>query len=171
MNEARHGEGSLQYRKLNYSHLDVAAVKYATTYGPATAAAASGSFSGSGSDSSGSSSSGGSHCGSHSGSSSGSSVSMSASATWALVMDRAVGNCLEQQPAFLASTWLHALLVPGDGPAQAAWLASVYVASRAAYPLLFWCGHPWLQLSTCPGYWVIWYQLYRVVVATAAARL
>ena len=148
VNEISSGKGSLNHSKLNYANSDVAAVKYATTYGPGD--------------------------------------------TWALVMDRTVGNFLEQQGPFLASTWLHALLVPG-GSARAAQLSAVYVASRALYPLLFWCGHPWLQFSTCPGYWcvhspftprlycslyaititssldcrIIWFQLYRVVASTA----
>ena len=155
MNEARQGKGSLNYSKLSYASPEVASIKYATSYGPTT-----GSASGNSSPSSSTSiekKTGGVN-------------SASSSATWALIMDRTVGNCLEQQPAFLASTWLHALLVPNDGPSQAAMCATIYVVSRLLYPWLFWCGHPWLQFSTCPGYWVIWYQLYRVVTTCSAAR-
>jgi len=84
----------------------------------------------------------------------------------ALVMDRTVGNFLEQQAPFLAATWLHAALVPG-GTSRAAAFGAAYVASRAAYPFLFYAGHPWLQLATVPGYLAIWCQLGLVVAATA----
>ena len=73
----------------------------------------------------------------------------------ALVMDRTVGNMLEQQPAFLVSTWLHAIIVPG-GSRAAALVGFVYILSRVLYPALFWIGHPWLQISTVPGYLSIW---------------
>jgi uncharacterized MAPEG superfamily protein len=84
----------------------------------------------------------------------------------ALIMERTVGNFLEQQAPFLAATWLHAVLVPG-GAQRAAACGVVYVASRALYPALFYVGHPWLQLATVPGYVVIWGQLALVVAATA----
>lgn len=74
------------------------------------------------------------------------------------MLDRTVGNTLEQAIPFLTATWLHAALVPG-GAGTSALLAWGYVLSRAAYPLCFWFGHPYLQLATCPGYWIIWYQL------------
>lgn len=154
VNEARQGKGSLDYTKLSYASPEVASIKYATNYGQVKAAEPGSSTRSS----------------SSSEKKTDSPNVVSSSATWALIMDRTVGNCLEQQSAFLASTWLHALLVPNNGPAQAATCATIYVVSRALYPWLFWCGHPWLQVSTCPGYWVIWYQLYRVVSASAIAR-
>ena len=91
------------------------------------------------------------------------------SGTLALVMDRTVANYVEQMGPFVTSTWLHALLVTG-GPQAAARLGCIYIVSRIAYPICFYVGHPWLQISTVPGYMVIWYQLYLVVCALAAAR-
>jgi len=87
----------------------------------------------------------------------------------ALVMDRSVANFLEQQGAFLCSTWLHAVLVPG-GAQRAAYVGTVYIVSRSIYPFFFHIGHPWLQIATVPGYVSIWYQLFLVIMATANAR-
>jgi len=139
------GQGGLGFASLKYASPDVAAIKYGgakayhraamgklTTGKPVTAA----------------------------GKSSEAAAAAAKVGTLALVMDRSVGNCLEQQGAFLASTWLHALLVPEGGPEKAARIAWLYVASRAAYPAFFYIGHPWLQLATVPGYVCIWYQLY-----------
>ena len=92
----------------------------------------------------------------------------STSRTLALVMDRSVANFVEQMGPFLASTWLHALLVP-DGPSAAARLGCLYIVSRAVYPIFFYIGHPWLQISTVPGYLCIAYQLYAAMCATRTA--
>lgn len=72
-----------------------------------------------------------------------------------LILDRSVGNTLEQQGPFLLATWLHAVLVPNGAP-MAASLGWAYVLSRVLYPALFWAGHPWLQVSTMTGYLIIW---------------
>jgi hypothetical protein len=84
----------------------------------------------------------------------------------ALVMDRTVGNFVEQMGPFLATSWMHALLVPG-GATRAAQLGAIYVLSRLVYPIFFYIGHPWLQIATVPGYLSIWYQLYSVCVGLA----
>ena len=83
----------------------------------------------------------------------------------ALIADRTVGNTLEQMGPFLCSTWIHALLVPG-GAARAALLGWVYIASRVVYPICFYIGHPWLQLSTVPGYLTVFVQLGLIAAAT-----
>lgn len=117
------GKGSLKYETLRYASLEVAAIKYGSTYsGPG--------------------------------------------GTFALVMDRSVGNFLEQQCAFITSLWLQAILVPG-GCRQSTILGSIYIISRLMYPVMFYVGHPWLQLATVPGYVIIWYQLARSVWAVA----
>ena len=82
----------------------------------------------------------------------------------ALVADRAVGNTLEQAIPFLVASWLHAVFVPA-GAALSAKLAYMYILSRFIYPLCFYCGHPYLLLSTVPGYLIIFYQLLTVAVA------
>lgn len=75
-----------------------------------------------------------------------------------LTADRTVGNTLEQAPPFLLGLWLHAVLVEG-GPTRAFWMAWIYMCSRVVYPVCFYVGHPWLQVSTVPGYCVIMIQL------------
>lgn len=84
----------------------------------------------------------------------------------ALVADRTAGNLLEQLIPFLAATWLRALLVPGAaaGSGRLAW---GWLASRMAYPLCFYWGHPLLQLSTQPGYLIVWGQLADLAVNAA----
>jgi len=76
----------------------------------------------------------------------------------ALAADRTAGNLNEQLAPFLAATWLRALLVPGAAPSSSR-LCCAYLLSRIAYPLAFYAGHPLLQLSTQPGYLIVWGQL------------
>lgn len=82
----------------------------------------------------------------------------------AVVADRTAGNLLEQLTPFLAATWIRALLVPGAAD-SAGRLTYVYLVSRMAYPAAFYAGHPILQLSTQPGYVIVWGQLADVVLA------
>jgi hypothetical protein len=82
----------------------------------------------------------------------------------ALVADRTAGNLLEQLSPFLASTWLRAVLVPGAA-ASSGRLAWAYLLSRMAYPFAFYAGHPLLQVSTQPGYVIIWGQLADLAVS------
>ena len=86
-------------------------------------------------------------------------------AMMSLIVDRAVGNYLEQMGPFLCSSWLHATFSPG-GIDRAAALGGVYVVSRMIYPLMFYIGHPWLQISTYPGYVVIWANIFYAFTAT-----
>jgi len=83
----------------------------------------------------------------------------------ALVADRTVGNLLEQLVPFLVATWMRALVVP-DAAASAGRLTWIYLLSRLAYPLAFHVGHPLLQLSTQPGYLIVWGQLADVAMQT-----
>ena len=81
----------------------------------------------------------------------------------ALAADRTAGNLTEQLTPFLAATWLRAVLVPGAA-SSAGRLTWAYLMSRMAYPLAFYAGHPLLQLSTQPGYLIVWVQLADLVV-------
>ena len=81
-----------------------------------------------------------------------------------LVADRTVGNLMEQLLPLLCATWLRAVLVPGAAE-SAGRLAWAYLVSRIAYPLAFYAGHPLLQLSTQPGYLIVWGQLVDLVVS------
>ena len=76
----------------------------------------------------------------------------------ALTAYRTAGNLSEQLVPFLASAWLRALLVPGAA-ASSGRLCYAYLVSRMVYPFAFYAGHPLLQLSTQPGYLVVWGQL------------
>ena len=76
----------------------------------------------------------------------------------ALTADRTAGNLSEQLVPFLASAWLRALLVPGAA-ASSGRLCYAYLVSRMVYPFAFYAGHPLLQLSTQPGYLIVWGQL------------
>ena len=76
----------------------------------------------------------------------------------ALTADRTAGNLSEQLVPFLASAWLRALLVPGAA-ASSSRLCYAYLVSRMVYPFAFYAGHPLLQLSTQPGYLIVWGQL------------
>ena len=87
------------------------------------------------------------------------------------VMDRSVGNLLEQTPPFLVAVWLHALAA---SPNEAAFFGWIWLLLRAAYPVAF--AHPsmpralwgvqrslgvsWVSLITWPSYAVIWRLLY-----------
>jgi uncharacterized MAPEG superfamily protein len=86
----------------------------------------------------------------------------------AVVADRTAGNLLEQLTPFLAATWLRAMLVPGAAD-SAGRLTYVYLVSRMAYPAAFYAGHPILQLSTQPGYVIVWGQLADVVMCAGNA--
>eukprot|EP01041_Mallomonas_annulata_P013716 gene13716-29172_t len=66
--------------------------------------------------------------------------------------DRTVGNTMEQMGPFLSSLWLHALFI---SPEQATFLGYAYIASRSIYPFTFYCGVPWILMSTIPGYAII----------------
>jgi uncharacterized MAPEG superfamily protein len=76
----------------------------------------------------------------------------------AIVADRAVGNLHEQAWPFLISMWMRVLLVDGESELTG-WLGWCYVLTRAVYPIFFCIGHPWLQVSTVPGYLIIWFFL------------
>ena len=76
----------------------------------------------------------------------------------ALTADRTAGNLSEQLVPFLASAWLRALLVPGAAESSSR-LCYAYLVSRMVYPFAFYAGHPLLQLSTQPGYLIVWGQL------------
>jgi uncharacterized MAPEG superfamily protein len=80
----------------------------------------------------------------------------------AIVADRAVGNLHEQAFPFLACMWMRVLLIEGESELTA-WLGWCYVVSRAVYPVFFCIGHPWLQVSTVPGYLIIWFFLVDVL--------
>jgi len=60
------------------------------------------------------------------------------------VMDRSVGNMLEQTPPFLLALWLHAVTV---SPRDAAFLGWLWLLLRASYPVAF--AHP----SMSPALW------------------
>lgn len=87
------------------------------------------------------------------------------------VMDRSVGNMLEQTPPFLLGVWLHAIAV---SPEDAAWYGWFWLVMRATYPIMF--AHPsmspalwnaqrrfgisWVSFVTWPSYAVVWRLLY-----------
>jgi hypothetical protein len=54
------------------------------------------------------------------------------------------------------------------GPRRATALGYVYIVSRLLYPWLFYIGHPWLQLSTVPGYLVVFANFWGAVAGAAA---
>jgi len=85
----------------------------------------------------------------------------------AILGDRMVGNTLEQLVPFLGSLWLFAIFVDSERTWQT---GCAYLASRVAYPPLFWAGSPWILLSTVPGYAVIWYHLGAVLIALHRAE-
>jgi len=68
-------------------------------------------------------------------------------------------------PLFLDLPWMRALVVP-DAAASAGRLTWIYLLSRLAYPLAFHVGHPLLQLSTQPGYLIVWGQLADIAMQT-----
>jgi hypothetical protein len=68
-----------------------------------------------------------------------------------LIVDRTVGNTIEQGLPFVVSLWLYAVFV---SPKYAAMLGYIYVISRSYYPFVF-SGFPWILSSTLPGYLVI----------------
>ena len=83
------------------------------------------------------------------------------------VMDRTVGNLLEQTPPFLLALWVHALLVSMHDAARLGW---VWLLLRASYPLAFsnpsWApslwgvqrsiGISWVSFVTWPSYAIVW---------------
>jgi len=66
-----------------------------------------------------------------------------------LTGDRTVGNLLEQSLPFLLSLWLHASYVDVGTASRLGWL---WLFSRAAYPVAFHLGMPYVFISTLPGY-------------------
>jgi hypothetical protein len=84
-----------------------------------------------------------------------------------LAADRGVGNWLEWAPSFIVLFWLNALFT-----GENVFLGWVYVASRAAYPMLALVGGikpsgakgP-IFLSTLPGYFVLFKYAYDVYMA------
>ena len=66
-----------------------------------------------------------------------------------LTGDRTVGNLMEQSLLFLPALWLHAVLVTPEGAVFWGWR---WLAARSIYPVAFYCGIPWLFLSTIPAY-------------------
>lgn len=87
------------------------------------------------------------------------------------VMDRSVGNLLEQTPPFLLGLWLHALAA---SPTTAARLGWWWLMLRASYPVAFaypsmspslWgvqrrLGISWVSFVTWPSYVLVWSLLY-----------
>ena len=78
-----------------------------------------------------------------------------------LAIDRSQLNMLEHMPPFLALLWLNAVCV---SPGSATIAGGLYVAARAAYPLLVGgrlgrAVRPMILLSTLPGYLVMLYFL------------
>ena len=84
--------------------------------------------------------------------------------TLRLLGDRTFLNTLEQAPPFLVSLWACGLLADVE---VAAFCGKGYIFFRCLYPVLFRKGMPWLLLSTVPCYNLIWYMLFRAVVACA----
>ena len=84
--------------------------------------------------------------------------------TLRLLGDRTFLNTLEQAPPFLVSLWACGLLADVE---LAAFCGKLYIFSRCLYPVVFRKGMPWLLLSTVPCYNLIWYMLWRAVVACA----
>ena len=87
------------------------------------------------------------------------------------VMDRSVGNLLEQTPPFLLGLWLHAMAATPLGAARLGW---IWLLLRASYPVAFaypsmspalWgvqrrLGISWVSFVTWPSYAVVWTLLY-----------
>ncbi|KAJ3274284.1 hypothetical protein HDV01_003128 [Terramyces sp. JEL0728] len=83
-------------------------------------------------------------------------------------VDRAVGNYLEWQGAFLLLFWMNAYLRGTD-----IWVGWIYVGVRMAYPMLALLGgvtrkgaQPLIFLTTLPGYGILsyyGYQIYKVL--------
>ena len=84
--------------------------------------------------------------------------------TLRLLGDRTFLNTLEQAPPFLVSLWACGLLADVE---SAAFCGKLYIFFRCLYPVVFRKGMPWLLLSTVPCYNLIWYMLFRAVVACA----
>ena len=84
--------------------------------------------------------------------------------TLRLLGDRTFLNTLEQAPPFLVSLWACGLLADVE---LAAFCGKGYIFFRCLYPIVFRKGMPWLLLSTVPCYNLIWYMLFRAVVACA----
>lgn len=76
---------------------------------------------------------------------------------FSLLLDRSVGNTIEQAIPFLTALWIHAVFVSVDSAAFAGW---IYVIARTLYPAGFYLGLPFVLLSTVPGYACIIYLLY-----------
>lgn len=78
-----------------------------------------------------------------------------------LSVDRAVANTQEQMVPFLASMWLHAMVV---SPHSATWLGGAYVLLRSFYPFLLGRSLGGTQskrvfLVTGPSYAIVFYLL------------
>jgi len=87
------------------------------------------------------------------------------------IMDRSVGNLLEQTPPFLIGLWLHALVV---SPNDAAFFGWLWLMLRVIYPVAF--AHPsmspklwsaqrslgisWISFVTWPSYAVVFKLLF-----------
>ena len=84
--------------------------------------------------------------------------------TLRLLGDRTFLNTLEQAPPFLVSLWACGLLADVE---LAAFCGKCYIFFRCLYPIVFRKGMPYLLLSTVPCYNIIWYMLFRAVVACA----
>lgn len=77
------------------------------------------------------------------------------------VMDRTVGNMLEQSPPFLLGLWMHALIA---SPLFASHLGWAWLLLRACYPVAFAqrpspqqrLGISWISVVTWPSYAIVW---------------
>lgn len=88
-----------------------------------------------------------------------------AQATIVQVMDRTVGNYMEQSLPLLVGLFFHAFLVSPASASAAAW---VWVLSRTYYPLVYKAGSIQVFASTLPGYVCIWYLWQRALLAACA---
>ena len=77
-----------------------------------------------------------------------------------LMVDRTVGNTMEQAIPFLLALGLNTVFISAD---NAAWYGWIYIATRSYYPFAFRLGLPYLLFSTIPGYGCIAALLWEVV--------
>ena len=81
-----------------------------------------------------------------------------------LLGDRTFLNTVEQAPPFLVALWACGLLADVE---VAALCGKCYIFFRCLYPFCFGKSVPLMLLSTVPCYNLIWYMLWRAVVACA----
>lgn len=82
-----------------------------------------------------------------------------------LMMDRTVGNFLEQALPFYLGLFLHAILVSPNAGAKTGWL---WILFRSYYPIVWGMNFPAVLSSTMPAYLCVLY-LWWGVMATASS--